>query len=75
MGAWELDKALDPPIVACYSAVASLIEHSFAGAPIVYGNYPSGFGQPTNFRILRVPLSARALLWACHRCRCGSRSS
>ncbi|TAM62326.1 hypothetical protein EPN52_00735 [bacterium] len=33
----------------------------------MYGNYPSGFGHPTNFRILDVPLSARKLMWACHR--------
>ncbi|TAM74562.1 hypothetical protein EPN44_10840, partial [bacterium] len=68
MTLWELDKALEPPILAYYDVVAPLIEHSFAGAPIVYGNYPAGFGHPTNFRILLdVPLSARKLLWACHR--------
>ncbi|MDE2573526.1 MAG: hypothetical protein KGM44_13510 [bacterium] len=67
MGVWELDKALEPPILAYYDKVAPLIEHSFAGAPIVYGNYPSGFGHPAHFRVLGVPLSARALLWACHR--------
>ena len=67
MSVWEIDKALEPAILAHYETVAPLMEHSFAGAPVIYGNYPSGFQQPAHYRILDVPLSERKILWACHR--------
>ncbi|HVA37289.1 MAG TPA: hypothetical protein VNJ51_06725 [Candidatus Dormibacteraeota bacterium] len=59
--------ALQPRILAHYQAVGPLLERSFAGAPIVYANFPAGLDHTRYFRVLGVPLSERKLVWTCHR--------
>ena len=60
------DQALQPAVLAHYARVGSLLEASFAGAPIVYANFPNGFGQPAHYGVTDVPLSESKLLWECH---------
>ncbi len=60
------DAAVMPRVLAYYDKVAALIEASFAGAPIVYKNYPGGLDKPGLFHVTGVPLEAKKLLWLIH---------
>jgi len=61
------DAALQPAILAHYQRVGDLMEASFGNDPIVFVNFPAGFGQQPAFHITDVPLTAVKLLWHVHR--------
>jgi len=62
------DVATLPAVFAYYKMAGPVIEASFGGDPIVYANFPHGFGdRKAYYKITDVPLSASKLLWLVHR--------
>lgn len=60
------DTELLPRVLAHYHLTAPLIDQSFAGAPVVYRNYPQGIEQPGDFKVTSFALTANKLLWLVH---------
>ncbi len=60
------DVGLMPRVLAHYQNVAPLMEASFAGAPIVYKNYPAGTENPGVFHVMEAKLDVKKLLWLIH---------
>ena len=62
------DVAILPAVLAYYEMAGPVIEATFGGEPIVYANFPDGFGPHMgHFGITDVPLSTNKLLWLVHR--------
>lgn len=62
-----LDNALETRVLSHYYLVAETIAKHFAGEPICFANFPSGFDQPPHWHRTQVPMSTNKLLWLCHR--------
>jgi DNA primase len=60
------DAALIPRVLTHYHLVASALEKSLGGSPLVYKNYPGGLDKNGHFGITAFPLTANRLLWAVH---------
>lgn len=65
-GVSSSDSAVMPKVLAHYDVVAPLLEQSFAGAPIVFRNYPGGLQTNGVFHVTSYPLEAKTLLWLVH---------
>lgn len=65
-GVGSSDTAIMPRVLAHYKTVAPLMEASFAGAPIVYRNYPGGLDKDGIFYVTSLELDAKKLLWLVH---------
>ena len=61
------DVTLLPHVLDHYARVAPLLEPHFAGTPIVFANFPSGFANPPHYHVTDVPLTENKLLWCVHR--------
>lgn len=54
-------------VLAHYAGCAALLDASFAGAPIVFADFPRGFHAPPRFRVTQIPLSAARIGWLVQR--------
>lgn len=62
-----IDRTTESRILAHYDLVGAAVERHFAGAPIVFTNFPGGFEKPPHWHRTDIPLSRNKLLWLCHR--------
>ncbi len=60
------DAAILSHVLGHYRLVSPLIEASFAGAPVVFRNYPAGLDKDGVFHATSIPLSVNKLLWLVH---------
>jgi hypothetical protein len=60
------DSPLMPRVLEHYKVAAPLMETSFAGAPIVYKNYPGGLDKDGLFHVTPFGLEVKKLLWLIH---------
>ncbi|MGH7737956.1 MAG: hypothetical protein ACREMP_08860 [Candidatus Tyrphobacter sp.] len=54
-------------VLAHYARYAALLDASFAGAPIVFADFPRGFHSPPRFRATQIPLSGTRIGWLVQR--------
>lgn len=54
-------------VLAHYAGCAALLDASFAGAPIVFADFPRGFHAPPRFRVTQIPLSTARIGWLVQR--------
>lgn len=65
-GVGSSDATVMPRVLAHYDHVAPLMHASFAGAPIVYRDYPAGLEKPGLFHVTPFELEIKRLLWLVH---------
>jgi len=58
------DTQLRDQILDYYRLAGPLIEATFGGEPIVYANFPQGFGEKPHFVVTDVPLSKQNMLYS-----------
>src|ERR1700732_3524807 len=61
------DALLKNEILDYYGLAGPLLEATFGGEPIVYANFPQGFGEEPHFVITDVPLSTQNMMYLVRR--------